>query len=100
MPDHLTIESFEPHVGSSFWALGDKGGKVELRLLRVARVMTSEAARLPRAPFSLFFLGPKSFYLQQATYNIAHDSFPEPHGIFIVPVGQEEGGYLYEAVFT
>ena len=100
MLDQLTIESFEPHVGSSFWAVGDQGGKVELRLLRVGRVMESEAARLHRTAFSLFFLGPKSFYLPQAIYNIAHESFAEPQGIFLVPVGQESGGYLYEAVFT
>lgn len=100
MLDQLTIDSFEPHVGTSFWALGDKGGKVELRLVRVGRVMASEAARLQRVAFSLFFLGPKSIYLPQSIYNIAHDSFPEPQGIFLVPVGEEAGGYLYEAVFT
>lgn len=100
MLDQLTIESFEPHVGSSFWAIGDQGGKVELRLIRVGRVMESEAARLQRTAFSLFFMGPKSVYLPQAIYNVAHESFPEPLGIFLVPVGEEPDAYLYEAVFT
>ncbi|HEY0144239.1 MAG TPA: hypothetical protein VGF48_25360 [Thermoanaerobaculia bacterium] len=100
MLDQLTVESFEPHVGSSFWVVFDNGHKVELRLESVGRVMESEAARLQRTAFSLFFLGPKSIRLPQQTYTIAHDSFPEPLGIFLVPVGQEARGFIYEAVFT
>lgn len=99
MLDQLTAESFEPHVGSSFWAEFPSGGKVELRLMRVARVMESEAARLPRHPFSLFFIGPKSYMLQQQTYHLTHEGM-EPMDIFIVPVGQDAQAYHYEAVFT
>lgn len=100
MLDQLTIESFEPHVGSSYWAVFPNGHKVELRLERVGRVMESEAARLQRTAFSLFFLGPKSLRLPQQIYSIQHESFPEPQGIFLVPVAEEPGGYVYEAVFT
>lgn len=100
MLEQLTIESFEPHVGSSFWAVFESGGKVELRLERVGRVMASEAARLQRTAFSLFFRGPKSYKLPQQTYMISHESFPEPQGIFLVPVGDQPDGYIYEAVFT
>lgn len=99
MLEDLTIESFEPYVGTSFWADFPNGSKVELRLTRAAKVMESEAARLPRHPFSLFFIGPKSFLLKQHTYRLTHETL-EPLEIFIVPVGEEAGGYLYEAVFT
>ena len=57
MLDKLTIESFEPLVGTSFW-LHEKGHEVEMRLTRAAKVMESEAARLKRTAFSLFFLAP------------------------------------------
>jgi len=97
--EDLTIESFEPYVGTSFFAEFPNGSKVELRLTRAAKVMESEAARLPRHPFSLFFIGPKSFLLKQHTYRLSHQTL-EPLEIFIVPVGEEAGGYLYEAVFT
>ena len=70
MLEDLTIESFEPYVGTSFWADFPNGSKVELRLTRAAKVMESEAARLPRHPFSLFFIGPKSFLLKQHTYRL------------------------------
>ena len=99
MLDQLIIETFEPLVGTSFWAEFPNGAKVELRLVRVARVMESELARLNRHPFSLFFVGPKSFKLAQHTYHITHPSL-EPLDIFLVPVGESRETYDYEAVFT
>lgn len=101
MLDQLTIESFEPHVGSSFWLhTTDEQGhhKIEMRLVRAAKVMESEAARLKRNPFSLFFLGPLN--LPQKIYHLTHDAFPEPLDIFLVPVGHDASSYHFEAVFT
>jgi len=97
MLDQLTIESFEPLVGTSFW-LHHNGHKVELRLTGAARVMESQAARLKRTPFSLFFLGP--LLLPQQIYHLTHDAFGDPLDIFLVPVGNEGNGYAFEAVFT
>ncbi len=99
MLDQVTIETFEPLVGSSFW-VHTPGHKVEMRLEKAARVMESEAARVKRTPFSLFFVGPPSIYLEQKTYRVQHETFAEPMEIFLVPVGKEPDVYLYEAVFT
>ena len=96
---HLTVDSFEPHVGTSFWVEFPNGGKVELRLTRVAKVMESEAARLDRHPFSLFFIGPKSYMLPQHTYHLTHPQM-EAMDIFLVPVGQDAQTFEYEAVFA
>jgi hypothetical protein len=100
MLDQVTMETFEPLVGTSFWAEFPNGGKVELRLVRAAKVMESEAARLPRHPFSLFFIGPKSFKLPQQTYHLTHESMSDPLDIFLVPVGEDANTYQYEAVFA
>ncbi|HKR65236.1 MAG TPA: hypothetical protein VJZ00_16005 [Thermoanaerobaculia bacterium] len=97
MLDQVTVETFEPHVGTSFW-LHEQGHKVEMRLTRVGKVMESEAARLHRTAFSLFFLGP--LRLPQKIYRLTHDAFADPIDIFIVPVGTEGNAYVYEAVFT
>jgi hypothetical protein len=97
MLDQLTIESFEPHVGTSFW-LRNNTQKVELRLTRAAPVMESEAARLHRTAFSLYFLGP--VLLPQQIYQLTHDGFPEPLDLFLVPIGKGANGFNYEAVFT
>lgn len=99
MLDALTAETFEPHIGSSFWAEFPNGAKVELRLMRVARVMESELAQLKRHPFSLFFVGPGTFMLVQHTYHLTHEAL-EPMDVFLVPVGQGQGTFDYEAVFT
>src|SRR5207244_9373670 len=82
MLDKLTIESFEPHVGTSFW-LRAENRKIELRLTRAAKVMESEAARLSRTPFSLFFRAPA--LLPQQIYRLTHEGFTEPLDIFLVP---------------
>lgn len=99
MLEQLTAETFEPHVGTSFWAEFPTGGKVELRLTRAAKVMESEAAELPRHPFSLYFIGPKSYRLEQQIYHLTHPEM-EALDIFLVPVGQTATTYEYEAVFT
>jgi hypothetical protein len=68
-----------------------------MRLEKAAKVMESEAARLTRNPFSLFFLGPVR--LPQQIYHLTHDVL-EPMDVFLVPVGSEGNALLYEAVFT
>ena len=100
MLDQLTVETFEPHIGTSFWVEFPSGGKVELRLVRAAKVMESEAAQLDRNPFSLYFLGPGSIYLEQKIYHLTHDAFPEGLDIFLVPLAKDARGYTNEAVFT
>lgn len=99
MLDQVTLETFEPHVGSSFWVELSTGGKVELRLTRAAKVMESEAARLPRHPFSLYFIGPLSVRLPQQTYHITHPGL-EAMDVFLVPIGQDAQTFQYEAVFA
>lgn len=99
MLDQLTIESFEPHVGSSFWVELPNGGKVELRLVRAAKVMESEAARLERHPFSLYFIGPRSAHLPQQIYHLTHPAMAAMD-LFLVPIGQDAQTFQYEAVFT
>jgi hypothetical protein len=97
MLDQLTIESFEPLVGSSFW-LHENGHKVELRLTSAARVMESQAARLKRTAFSLFFLAP--LFIPQGIHHLTHDAFAEPLDIFLVPLGKQGESCTVEAVFA
>ena len=49
--------------------------------------------------FSLIFHGGKDRFLPQGLYDLEHDSLGNS-GIFLVPVGEQENGYLYEAVFN
>ena len=98
MLEDLTIESFQPLVGTSFWLTTDNNRKIELRLTRAAKVMESEAARLKRTAFSIFFVAP--VMLPQHIYRLTHEEFAEPLDIFLVPLGKEASGFIHEAVFT
>ena len=100
MAEQIDYAMMQELSGTSVFADADDGNRVELRILEVVRIMESQAAILPRIPFSVFFLGPDSFMLPQGTYAMRHQSFTEPHPIFIVPITQRPDGFLYEAVFT
>ena len=61
-------------------------------------MLESEAARLARTPFLLFFLAP--VLLPRQIYRLTHDGFAEPLGVFLVPIARDAGGFTYEAVFA
>lgn len=96
----LTFEMAKSLEGTSFWIYPEQDHKVELRVVEVAKVMESEAARLKRNPFSMFMIGPDSYGLNQGTFATTHDTFPDPFVMFITPIGQDARGFHYEAVFT
>lgn len=88
--------TFAPRVGEMFRAKLDADVDVELELTE-----TNEAkgANRPDHAFSITFRGPLERPLAQGTYELEHavlGSLP----IFLVPIAQQEGGFLYEAVFT
>ena len=84
-------------MGTSFWLHADEG-KIELRLTRVAKVMASQAARVSRTPFSLYFLAP--VLLPQQIYRLTHEAFAKPLDVFLVPIARNADGFSHEAVFT
>jgi hypothetical protein len=88
-------------VGQNFRVDIDGREPIDLTLVRAGKVMESEAARLKRDAFSLFFLGPQDAFLEQKSYAMHHETFgTDAPQIFLVPVGRDPKGYLYEAVFT
>ncbi len=97
MLEDLTFDQMNQYVGSTFRAQAGER-TIDLKLINAAKVMESEAARLRRAAFSLFFLAP--VLLPQQIYRITHEAFEEPMDIFLVPIGKDANGYLHEAVFT
>lgn len=94
----LTYDQMAQFVGSTFRLVRD-GASHDLVLVQAGKVMESQAARLKRAAFSLYFLGPHEPYFEQCIYNFEHDTLGGLE-MFIVPVGHDQKGFLYEAVFT
>jgi len=98
MPEMLTAEDFEPHVGTPFaFAVG--ASTTDLVLATVLRFPTREHGER-RAPFSLIFLGSTGDPLPQATYDVTHAGL-DGVGLFVVPIGPDtDGRQRYEAVFN
>lgn len=89
-----------PHVGSVFAAEVSPSESVKLKLTSVRKVMESEAAKLQRQAFALYFAGPRNPLLPQSIYRLRHEAFAEPLDIFLVAIENTAEGITYEAVFT
>ena len=91
----LRHESFSPLVGDTFRARHSTG-LVDLFLAKAERVERPDQAD---ESFSIVFQGPPDPFLPQAIYELEHQALGTV-GIFLVPIGEESNGFLYEAVFT
>jgi hypothetical protein len=96
-PAQLTLETFRPAVGQPFTVGGEGDATVELVLAEAAA--QDAGAHAPRPPFSLLFQGPADPLLPQGTYRFEHGSVGVTE-IFIVPLGRDEHGSVYQAVFA
>lgn len=92
--DELTVDSFRALLGTRFRVRDPaSGATLELELY-------DARSRDPSGnPFSAFFQGPRAHFLRQATYRLQHDTLGELT-LFICPIAESPGGYLYEAVFN
>ena len=95
--DLLTLEHFAGCVNEPFSAVMT-GMDVEFMLVE-ARPLQSTQPNQARAPFSLLFRNTAAFLFPQQIYPMRHPRIGET-GIFLVPVAQEQAGFLYQAVFN
>jgi hypothetical protein len=91
----LTVDDFAPLEGAPFRLRWD-GTDVPLVLEEVRELGRREGFR---NPFSLLFRGPAAPLLPQQVHELAGDGLGEL-ALFLVPVGADERGAAYEAVFT
>jgi hypothetical protein len=98
----FTAETFRPRIAEQFRVTLEGGHTLELQLVEVtaaAEAPTSSAGRAGlRRPFSILFTGPLGPLLPQKTYSFQHEELGS-FDLFIVPIGQDEAGTRYEAVF-
>ncbi|MBK7473439.1 MAG: hypothetical protein IPO58_11970 [Betaproteobacteria bacterium] len=104
----LTFEHFQPFVDQTF-AVSAGGESLALRVTEVRlhppprqRTLSGKLveANVARQPFSVFFRSEGEKGLRQGTYSAAPPDGGAKLMIFIVPLGFEEGGVVYEAVFN
>lgn len=108
MLDKVTKENFEPYVNQTFDLDLDGQGHVPLQLISVTphnthpgyRRAAPEGAILRQEGFTLTFCGPRQPALPQRMYNLEHESYGKLEMVFLVPVGEDGHGRIYEAVFN
>ena len=102
MLESFTVAMFADRVGDQF-TVSTEAGELDAELIEATALTRTSGHELEtpgeRAPFSLVFLGPSDPVLPQAVYRFAHDALGD-FEIFVVPIGRDEGGVSYEAVFT
>jgi len=97
----LTLQSFEALVGTRFECRRpDDDTPIECELREAVAVGSEPPPEARRQPFSLLFFALVEEILPQQIYSLTHPEFPEPLSLFLVPVGQADGGLLLESIFN
>jgi hypothetical protein len=94
----LTFESFSPHLNSTF-AIGLGESSVELTLTQATKQPVRPFPGMMREPFSLIFRSGTPVVLPQRLYPLKHEALGKLD-IFIVPIGRDLQGTVYQAVFN
>ena len=95
MTDRVEHAQFLENLNSSFRLLLEDGGSQELQLIEV-----SELKKMSRQEmFSVVFRAQSNEVLAQKTHRLDHDRLGD-FEIFLVPIGRDEQGVSYEAVFN
>jgi len=97
----LTHDDFARCLGERFRLTpnGDAKASLELELLRVDPSAVRDRVPRARSPFSTVFLGPAEPVLPQRIYPLESATLGRLD-LFLVPIGRDERGVRYEAVFA
>jgi uncharacterized protein DUF6916 len=103
--ESLEVTTFAGRVGELFRVVIDDTTTLATRLIEVTPAPpvpgtdggATRAGR--RAPFSLVFRSPPGATLPQRIYRLQHDRLGALD-LFLVPIGPDEEGMRYEAVFS
>ena len=96
--DAFTVERFLPHVGEVFQVVGEDQA-VPVLLSEISQLSSEGDRRRRRTPFSLVFHAPAGTRLEQQIYRMEKPGM-EPFECFLVPIGPDEHGMRFEAIYT
>jgi hypothetical protein len=98
MLDTLELSDFEPHVNQIIPIRFTPDVVIPATLIEAKTINSSST--LPRKPFALTFrTNQKNEYYSQAIFEIQHP-LKGTLEIFLVPIGPDEAGMRYEAIFS
>lgn len=101
MLENFTLDVFEPLVGEPFLMLVDPSTRLELELVEATPLGSARpsTASPVRQAFSLVFRGPPAPAAVQRIYSLEHVTLGT-FELFLVPIGPDQQGMRYQAVFT
>lgn len=100
MSEPLILETFAPHLGTTFAITLSSGETLQLSLDELKPL--GHGVPGGREPFALLFRHaplPRNAHLPQSIYHLHHAALG-PIELFLVPLGPDAQGMRYEAVFT
>ena len=95
MIENITKEMFRENLKTKFRVKTETSDPLELELVE----LTESVSTPKHEQFALLFHGPQSPLLSQMTYHMEHERLGE-FDLFLVPVGRDQNGFQYEAVFN
>jgi hypothetical protein len=93
-----TFEGFAPFLNATF-SVGLGESTVEMTLIEATKGKPQQWEGLRKEPFSLIFKCASPVILPQKLYSFENPGFGKME-IFIVPVGRQRDGVVYQAVFN
>ena len=102
MLESLDITTFAGRLGDVFLLVPDETTVIVTRLIAVTPAPGGSAGQVRaggRTPFSLVLRSPPSAPLPQRIYRLQHEELG-PLDLFLVPIGPDDVGMCYEAVFS
>jgi hypothetical protein len=95
MLEKLKHTAYAKHVNTEFHVHDDAAKPFALKLTQVVeRTKTDQ-----QEAFSLLFRGPATHFIPQGIHKLKHAELGEGE-LFLVPVGKDQDGFEYEAVFN
>lgn len=94
-----TLDFFTPHIDSIFTAILDGDSLFPITLFEATALPVCEFPGRTRDPFQLKFRGDESILLHQCIQRFKHEVLGDLE-IFLVPIGQENGHFIYQAVYN
>jgi len=94
------MATFADRIGETFSVSFDPDEPTEVELISVTDLGSDRAEELEqRRPFSLEFRAPTEQTFPQRIYRMEHPELSS-FELFLVPIGPDERGMRYEAIFT
>ena len=89
----------EKHLGDTFRVAAESGETLDLVLVEAAAIGSERSYSQREEPFAVEFRGPSDPILPQGILKLEHEDLGTME-LFLVPVGPDDEGLRYEAVFN